>query len=172
MKTMPGQREFSTIILAGLLPSRGRSPDPGTVRFDQRLAGSSLGAPAARLAGARPRAMGAAVLLFVCLCAFRRFVASLLRCLVASSQRGGTAEGSWRARPLVSPPIWLTLSSSFLSLSREDATSVKIKRNTKTGVTKYKIRCSRYLYTLRVDDDAKADKLTQSLPPGLTKTEL
>eukprot|EP00636_Phaeomonas_parva_P007651 CAMPEP_0118861352 /NCGR_PEP_ID=MMETSP1163-20130328/6913_1 /TAXON_ID=124430 /ORGANISM="Phaeomonas parva, Strain CCMP2877" /LENGTH=71 /DNA_ID=CAMNT_0006795157 /DNA_START=25 /DNA_END=240 /DNA_ORIENTATION=+ len=61
----------------------------------------------------------------------------------------------------------------FLVIARrEDATSVKIKRNTKTGVTKYKIRCSRYLYTLRVDDDAKADKLTQSLPPGLTKTEL
>ena len=55
---------------------------------------------------------------------------------------------------------------------REDARSVKIKKNDKTGVTKYKIRCSKYLYTLCVDDVAKAEKLTQSLPPGLRKTEL
>lgn len=32
--------------------------------------------------------------------------------------------------------------------------------------TKFKIRCSRYLYTLSLDDPEKADKLQQSLPPG------
>ena len=32
--------------------------------------------------------------------------------------------------------------------------------------TKFKIRCSRYLYTLSLDDTEKAEKLTQSLPPG------
>jgi Ribosomal L38e protein family len=32
--------------------------------------------------------------------------------------------------------------------------------------TKFKIRCSRYLYTLVVDDAEKAEKLQQSLPPG------
>lgn len=32
--------------------------------------------------------------------------------------------------------------------------------------TKFKVRCSRYLYTLSVDDPEKADKLAQSLPPG------
>ncbi|KAG6918083.1 hypothetical protein DXG01_016535 [Tephrocybe rancida] len=38
--------------------------------------------------------------------------------------------------------------------------------------TKFKVRCSRYLYTLSVDDPEKADKLQQSLPPGLTVVEL
>lgn len=32
--------------------------------------------------------------------------------------------------------------------------------------TKFKVRCSRYLYTLVVDDAEKAEKLQQSLPPG------
>lgn len=32
--------------------------------------------------------------------------------------------------------------------------------------TKFKIRCSRYLYTLVVDDVDKAEKLKASLPPG------
>jgi hypothetical protein len=44
--------------------------------------------------------------------------------------------------------------------------AVKIK---KTAVcTKFKVRCSRYLYTLCVNDTEKADKLRQSLPPGKT----
>lgn len=45
------------------------------------------------------------------------------------------------------------------------STAVKIK---KTGdKTKFKVRCSKYLYTLCVTDSDKADKLKQSLPPGL-----
>jgi hypothetical protein len=32
--------------------------------------------------------------------------------------------------------------------------------------TKFKVRCSRYLYTLSIDDVEKAEKLKQSLPPG------
>lgn len=32
--------------------------------------------------------------------------------------------------------------------------------------TKFKVRCSKYLYTLSVTDSDKADKLKQSLPPG------
>lgn len=32
--------------------------------------------------------------------------------------------------------------------------------------TKFKIRCSRYLYTLALDDPEKAEKLKASLPPG------
>ena len=32
--------------------------------------------------------------------------------------------------------------------------------------TKFKIRCTRYLYTLSLDDPEKAEKLRQSLPPG------
>jgi hypothetical protein len=34
--------------------------------------------------------------------------------------------------------------------------------------TKFKVRCSRYLYTLSLDDPEKADKLKQSLPPGVS----
>lgn len=33
-------------------------------------------------------------------------------------------------------------------------------------MTKFKIRCSRYLYTLTLTDAEKAEKLKQSLPPG------
>ena len=53
----------------------------------------------------------------------------------------------------------------LLTARRKDARSVKIK---KTGTkTKFKVRCSKYLYTLCVDDQNKANKLKQSLPPGL-----
>ena len=34
---------------------------------------------------------------------------------------------------------------------------------------KFKVRCSRYLYTLVVTDADKADKLKTSLPPGTIK---
>merc|ERR1711879_518582 len=63
---------------------------------------------------------------------------------------------------------------------RKDAKSARIKvsqktkKNQKTGLTssvsqtKFKLRCSRYLYTLTMDDAAKAEKLRQSLPPALT----
>lgn len=44
------------------------------------------------------------------------------------------------------------------------STAVKIKKS--KGATKFKVRCSRYLYTLTVKDADKADKLKQSLPPG------
>ena len=44
--------------------------------------------------------------------------------------------------------------------------AVKIKKLRNTGSTKFKVRCSRYLYTLVVNDKEKADKLKQSLPPG------
>ena len=53
---------------------------------------------------------------------------------------------------------------------RKDARSVKIKKT--AGATKFKIRCSRYLYTLRVEDAEKADKLTQRLPPGLQRKDV
>ena len=58
----------------------------------------------------------------------------------------------------------------LLTARRKDARSVKIK---KTGdVTKFKVRCSRYLYTLCVTDSDKADKLKQSLPPGTSASHL
>ena len=53
---------------------------------------------------------------------------------------------------------------------RKDAKSVKIKRS--KGVVKFKIRCSRYLYTLCVKENEKAEKLAQSLPPGLQRIDI
>jgi hypothetical protein len=47
---------------------------------------------------------------------------------------------------------------------------VKIKKS--GSVTKFKVRCSRLLYTLCVEDQDKADKLKQSLPPGASHATL
>ena len=59
----------------------------------------------------------------------------------------------------------------FLNKARRaDATLVKIKKNTLN--TKFKIRCSRFLYTLVVQDKEKAEKIKQSLPPGLQVKEV
>lgn len=54
----------------------------------------------------------------------------------------------------------------LLTARRKDAKSVRIKKNSTKGITKFKVRCSKYLYTLSVTDSDKADKLKQSLPPG------
>ena len=52
----------------------------------------------------------------------------------------------------------------LLTARRKDAASVKIRKAQKD--VKFKVRCSRYLYTLTVADKDKAEKLRQSLPPG------
>uniref|UniRef100_H2Y1B5 Large ribosomal subunit protein eL38 n=2 Tax=Ciona intestinalis TaxID=7719 RepID=H2Y1B5_CIOIN len=57
----------------------------------------------------------------------------------------------------------------LLTARRADAKSVKIKKNRQN--TKFKVRCSRYLYTLVIQDKDKAEKLRQSLPPGLSVKE-
>ena len=58
----------------------------------------------------------------------------------------------------------------LLTARRKDAKSVKIK---KVGTkTKFKVRCSKYLYTLVVDDVNKANKLKQSLPPALAQENI
>lgn len=49
-------------------------------------------------------------------------------------------------------------------------TAVKIMKT--KSYTKFKVRCSRYLYTLVVTDSEKAEKLKQSLPPGLQVKDL
>ncbi|KAI7826257.1 60S ribosomal protein L38 [Kickxella alabastrina] len=55
---------------------------------------------------------------------------------------------------------------NFLEVTRrKDAAGVRVKKTGK--VVKFKVRCSRYLYTLTVADAQKAQKLRQSLPPGL-----
>lgn len=58
----------------------------------------------------------------------------------------------------------------LIKARRKDARAVKIKKNENN--TKFKIRCSRYLYTLVVQDKEKAEKLKQSLPPGLQVKEV
>ncbi|KAK0261909.1 60S ribosomal protein L38 [Friedmanniomyces endolithicus] len=59
---------------------------------------------------------------------------------------------------------------SFIEICRrKDASSARIKKN--VSQTKFKVRCKRYLYTLVLKDNDKAEKLRQSLPPGLTITE-
>ncbi|KAI5351056.1 PREDICTED: 60S ribosomal [Prunus dulcis] len=58
----------------------------------------------------------------------------------------------------------------LLTARRKDARSVKIKRS--KDAVKFKVRCSKYLYTLCVFDTEKADKLKQSLPPGLSVQDL
>jgi large subunit ribosomal protein L38e len=68
----------------------------------------------------------------------------------------------------------------FIEIARrKDAKAARIKKikQVRAGgapktTTKFKIRCSRYLYTLVLDDGEKADKLKQSLPPGLTVEEI
>jgi large subunit ribosomal protein L38e len=54
----------------------------------------------------------------------------------------------------------------FLLAARIKKTLVTRPGSTKT-LTKFKVRCSRYLYTLVLDDSDKAEKLKQSLPPGV-----
>ncbi|KAI9493759.1 60S ribosomal protein L38 [Zychaea mexicana] len=59
----------------------------------------------------------------------------------------------------------------FLEIARrKDAQSARIKKNAES--VKFKVRCSRYLYTLVVSDKQKANKLRQSLPPALTVNEI
>ncbi|KAH9925962.1 ribosomal L38e protein family-domain-containing protein [Fomitopsis serialis] len=60
----------------------------------------------------------------------------------------------------------------FIDIARrKDASAARIKKiaprvaGGKTR-TKFKIRCTRYLYTLALDDPEKAEKLKASLPPG------
>ncbi|GAA6010501.1 hypothetical protein JCM10207_001335 [Rhodosporidiobolus poonsookiae] len=62
----------------------------------------------------------------------------------------------------------------FLEFARrKDARQVTIKKTSarKAGsaqtITKYKLRCSKYLYTFVLRDTEKAEKLRQSLPPSL-----
>merc|ERR1739848_593373 len=59
----------------------------------------------------------------------------------------------------------------LLTARRKDAKSVKIMKK-KDNTVKFKVRCSRYLYTLKVSDKEKASKLRQSLPPGLVVKDI
>lgn len=68
-------------------------------------------------------------------------------------------------------PRQITDIRDFLQKARRpDAKVVKIRKRATN--TKFKIRCARFLYTLTVADNEKAEKLTQSLPPGLSRKDI
>jgi large subunit ribosomal protein L38e len=68
-------------------------------------------------------------------------------------------------------PKKITDIRDFLQKARRaDAKLVKIRK--RSNQTKFKIRCSRFMYTLVVEDGEKAEKLTQSLPPGLERKDI
>ena len=48
----------------------------------------------------------------------------------------------------------------------------QITIKTKNRKTKFKLRCPRYVYTLKVDDEKKAEKLKTSIPKEITKHEV
>ena len=50
------------------------------------------------------------------------------------------------------------------------AKSITIK--TKKRKTKFKLRCPKYVYTLKVDDEKRADKIKTSIPTDITKHEV
>ncbi|KAF8245337.1 ribosomal protein L38e [Wilcoxina mikolae CBS 423.85] len=61
----------------------------------------------------------------------------------------------------------------FIELCRrKDASCIKQKSTKGASQIKFKVRCSRHLYTLVLKDIDKAEKLKQSLPPGLTITDV
>ncbi len=54
----------------------------------------------------------------------------------------------------------------FLAIcSRRDARCVKLKKN--KDATKFKVRCSKYLFTLVVADKKKAEKIQKSIHPNV-----
>jgi large subunit ribosomal protein L38e len=65
-------------------------------------------------------------------------------------------------------PKLITEVRAFLAAARrKDAKHVKIFRSKAKGQTKFKIRCSKYLYTMVMPEGDRAKKLEQSLPPGM-----
>ncbi|XP_071130819.1 large ribosomal subunit protein eL38 isoform X1 [Mytilus galloprovincialis] len=77
---------------------------------------------------------------------------------------------SERGRSFKMPKQIMEIKDFLLTARRKDAKSVKIKKNKEN--VKFKVRCSRYLYTLVIQDREKAEKLRQSLPPGLAVKDL
>ena len=49
------------------------------------------------------------------------------------------------------------------------AEKITIKKNKKSNITKFKLRTSKYLITLKVDGRVRAEKIKQSIPADLKK---
>ncbi|KAI9332247.1 60S ribosomal protein L38 [Obelidium mucronatum] len=87
-----------------------------------------------------------------------------------ASQNAKTSEDDDARAKDCAPKQITEIKDFLLTARRKDARSIKIKKN--GNQYKFKVRCSRYLYTLTVADADKAKKLKQSLPPGLQITDL
>ena len=70
-------------------------------------------------------------------------------------------------------PKQVTDIKEFLVVARrKDAREVRIKKDKKKNTTKFKVRCSRFLYTLVMKNSENVDKLRQSLPTNLEVKEI
>ncbi|KAI5205075.1 hypothetical protein E4T42_04160 [Aureobasidium subglaciale] len=69
-------------------------------------------------------------------------------------------------------PSQVTDIKEFIEICRrKDASSAHVKKTSPQQI-KFKVRCNRYLYTLVLKDQDKAEKLKQSLPPSLTISDV
>ncbi|KAF2069836.1 hypothetical protein CYY_008841 [Polysphondylium violaceum] len=59
----------------------------------------------------------------------------------------------------------------LVTVRSKDAKEIRIKKVGK-NLTKFKVRCGKYLYTLRVTDQVKAAKLMQTLPPNIPTVQI
>merc|ERR1712078_756031 len=75
-------------------------------------------------------------------------------------------------------PKEITDLKDFIKIMRRDqddkkhlpkAEKITIKKNKKTNITKFKLRTSKYLITLKVDGRVRAEKIKQSIPADLKK---
>ncbi|RUP48711.1 ribosomal L38e protein family-domain-containing protein [Jimgerdemannia flammicorona] len=97
------------------------------------------------------------------------FSASNSLIVILSPSKSKTLSNSSKLRGGRTPSVHITsLSSVFVEYGRpfrgRTTITARIKKNAKE--VKFKVRCSRYLYTLVIKDAEKAEKLKQSLPPG------
>ena len=55
---------------------------------------------------------------------------------------------------------------------KKNKIGTRITIKTKNRKTKFKLRCPRYVYTLKVDDEKKAEKIKTSIPKDIDKIEI
>ncbi|EPY26024.1 large subunit ribosomal protein L38e [Strigomonas culicis] len=79
-----------------------------------------------------------------------------------------TATKTIEPLPFLKMPREIKNLKEFLSVcSRKDARCVKVKKN--PSATKFKVRCSRFLYTFVINDKKKADKIERSIHNSVKK---
>ena len=101
------------------------------------------------------------------------FCASQLLLTRLLAQGDSRYQAIYRDRTAEGCPLWVAYVFPAHSILTAMLVAARIKKIAPANPgakerTKFKIRCSRYLYTLAIDDPEKAEKLKQSLPPGET----